>query len=208
VLNLGILVSGRGSNMMSILDSIESGKLNAKVAVVISNRANALALERAQERGIRAVFVDPKEFISKCEYEQEIAGILEEASVDLVCLAGYMSVLGQEFVRRFKYRLINIHPSLLPSFPGLHAQKQALDYGVKFTGCTVHFVDEGMDTGPIILQAVVQVHDDDTEESLSNRILREEHRIYTEAISFFEQERLVIEGRRVKILPDGKYEKE
>lgn len=208
MLNLGILVSGRGSNMMSILDSIESGKLNAKVAVVISNRANALALERAQERGIRAVFVDPKEFISKCEYEQEIAGILEEASVDLVCLAGYMSVLGQEFVRRFKYRLINIHPSLLPSFPGLHAQKQALDYGVKFTGCTVHFVDEGMDTGPIILQAVVQVHDDDTEESLSNRILREEHRIYTEAISFFEQERLVIEGRRVKILPDGKYEKE
>lgn len=152
--------------------------------------------------------MDPKEFISKCEYEQEIAGILEEASVDLVCLAGYMSVLGQEFVRRFKYRLINIHPSLLPSFPGLHAQKQALDYGVKFTGCTVHFVDEGMDTGPIILQAVVQVHDDDTEESLSNRILREEHRIYTEAISFFEQERLVIEGRRVKILPDGKYEKE
>ena len=109
---------------------------------------------------------------------------------------------------RFKYRLINIHPSLLPSFPGLHAQKQALDYGVKFTGCTVHFVDEGMDTGPIILQAVVQVHDDDTEESLSNRILREEHRIYTEAISFFEQERLVIEDRRVKILPDGKYEKE
>lgn len=188
--------------MVAIMDSIDSGRLNARVGVVISNRANALALERARERGVKAVFIDPKGFSSKSQYEQEVARVLEEANVDLVCLAGYMSVLGADFVRKFQYRLINIHPSLLPAFPGLNAQKQALDYGVKFTGCTVHFVDEGVDSGPIILQAVVPVYDDDTEEALSNRILKEEHRIYSEAISLYEQGKLVIEGRRVKIVTD------
>lgn len=208
MLTLGILASGRGSNMVAIMDAIESGRLSARVGVVISNRANALALESARKRGVKAVFVDPNGFASRNEYEKEVAKVLEEASVDLVCLAGYMSVLGSDFVKKFQYRLLNIHPSLLPAFKGLDAQKQALEYGVKFAGCTVHFVDEGVDSGPIILQAVVQVYDDDTPETLSNRILQEEHRIYSEAISLLEQGRLVIEGRRVKIASNSEREKE
>ncbi len=200
-LRVGVLASGRGSNLQAILDAAARGELPAQVVVVVSDRGDALALERARAAGVPAVFVDPARYPSRADFEAEIARLLEAHGVELVVLAGYMRVLGPAFVAAFRNRIMNIHPSLLPAFPGLHAQRQALEHGVKVAGCTVHFVDEGVDTGPIILQAAVPVLEDDTEESLAARILEQEHRLYPEAIRLYAAGRLRVEGRRVRILP-------
>lgn len=204
-IRIGVLVSGRGSNLQALMDSIKAGRLDAQIAVVVSDVKDAYALKRARSAGIEARYIDPGPTRSRLsdEAEAEIIATLDGAGANLVALAGFMRILSPELVRHFKYRMMNIHPALLPSFPGLHVQQQALDYGVKFSGCTVHFVDEGVDTGPIIIQAAVPVLDDDTEGALSERILREEHRIYTEAIRLFAEGRLKIDGRRVTVLPVG-----
>ena len=194
---IGILVSGRGTNLQAIIDAIENGALNARIAVVLSNKKEAPALERAQTKNIETVFVDPKQFADKKEFDQALAGELENRQVDLVCLAGYMRILGPEFIRKFEGKIINIHPSLLPAFPGLDVQQKAINYGVKFSGCTVHFVSEEVDSGPIILQAVVPVHDSDNAESLAKRILIQEHLIYPQAIQMIVENRLHIENRKV-----------
>lgn len=199
MLRIGVLVSGRGSNLQAIIDAIESKKIKAEIAVVISNIPGVLALERSKKHGIKAVVVNDKGFKDNSSYEKEVIKELELSKVELICLAGYMKLLSKEFVRHFKGRIMNIHPALLPAFPGLHVQRKALEYGVKYSGATVHFVDEGCDTGPIIIQAVVPVLDDDTEETLSARILEQEHKIYPEAIRLFSDNKLKIEGRRVKI---------
>jgi len=193
---LGILLSGRGSNFVAIADSIEAGRLDAEIAVVISNRADAPGLERARERGLTALALSPKG-LDRDEYDERLAAELKRHGVDLVCLAGYMRILGGQFVRQFSHRVVNIHPSLLPAFPGLDAQHQAFVHGVKVAGCTAHFVDGGLDSGPIIRQATVPVLPDDTEDSLSARILKEEHRIYSEAIAVVLSGRFRIDGRRV-----------
>jgi len=198
-LRLGVLVSGRGSNLQAIIDQAKAGKLMAQVAVVISDKKEAYALERARQAGIPAIHVNPADFPARDDYERAVLDILRQYEVELVCLAGYMRMVGQVILNAFPNRIMNIHPSLLPSFPGLHGQAQALEYGVKYSGCTLHFVDEGMDTGPIILQAVVPVYDEDTVESLSERILEQEHRIYPEGINLFAQGRLKVVGRRVYI---------
>lgn len=205
VINIGILVSGRGSNMEAILKAIRDGKIkNCEVKVVISSKKDARALEVAKTYGVKAIAIEEVGFKDRVEYDNEIMKCLIEHGVTpdngLVLLAGYMKILSPEFVNKFKWRIMNIHPSLLPSFPALHAQKQALEYGVKVTGCTVHFVDESLDMGPIILQAPVPVEEDDTVESLSNRILEWEHKIYPEAVRLFIEGKLKIEGRRVRIL--------
>jgi phosphoribosylglycinamide formyltransferase-1 len=199
MLNLGILISGRGSNLQAIIDASESGKLPAKVAVVISNDPTAGGLERAKKHNIPAIVIGPKGFKDKHTYELEIVKELKKHGVELVCLAGYMRIIGQVLLEHFPMKIINIHPSLLPSFPGLHAQRQALDHGVTVTGCTVHFVDEGCDTGPIIVQSAVPVKENDTEETLSERILQQEHHIYPLAIEFIAKDKLIIEDRRVRL---------
>jgi len=196
---LGILISGRGSNFLAIADSITSGKLDAEIAVVISNRKEAPGIDAARERGLNAVVL-PSAGLDREIYDRELIGVLERSKVDLVCLAGFMRLLSGEFLRAFAGRVLNIHPSLLPAFPGLDAQYQALQHGVKISGCTVHFVDEGLDSGPIIQQAAVPVSDADTADSLSARILKEEHRIYSEAIALVLSGRYRIEGRRVQCL--------
>ena len=178
---LGILLSGRGSNFEAIADSIQTGKLQAEIAIVISNRGEAKGLQSARQRGLRTQLIVSKGRIRE-EHDAEVIAALKGANVDLVCLAGYMRLLAPEFVRAFPDRILNIHPSLLPAFPGLDAQKQALEYGVKVSGCTVHFVDEHLDHGPIILQRTVPVLDGDDEGSLSSRILEQEHLAYSEAI--------------------------
>jgi phosphoribosylglycinamide formyltransferase 1 len=178
---LGILLSGRGSNFEAIADSIQTGKLQAEIAIVISNRGEAKGLQSARQRGLRTQLIVSKGRIRE-EHDAEVIAALNGANVDLVCLAGYMRLLSPEFVRAFPDRILNIHPSLLPAFPGLDAQKQALEYGVKVSGCTVHFVDEHLDHGPIILQRTVPVLDGDDEGSLSSRILQQEHLAYSEAI--------------------------
>lgn len=188
MLKLAILVSGRGSNLQAIIDAIEKKGLPAKIEIVISNLDNAFALERAQKHKLNT-------FVSA--NEGEILHKIHEKKVDLICLAGYMRILSPEFVKKYKNKIINIHPALLPAFPGLHVQKKALEYGVKFSGCTVHFVDEGCDTGPIILQAVVPVMDNDTEETLSARILEQEHKIYPQAIKLIAEKKIKIVGRKV-----------
>lgn len=193
---LGILLSGRGSNFRAIADAIDSGKLAAEIAVVISNRENAPAIEHARARGLDAVVV-PSKNLDREIYDRMVAAELHRKHVELVILAGYMRILSGFFLREFPLRILNIHPSLLPAFPGLDAQHQAIEHGVKFSGCTVHFVDEGLDSGPIIRQAVVPVLDDDTAETLAARILLEEHRIYPEAIGLVLSGRYRIEGRRV-----------
>ncbi|MBN3033328.1 MAG: phosphoribosylglycinamide formyltransferase [Candidatus Saganbacteria bacterium] len=198
-LNLGILVSGRGSNLQAIIDACEGGKIPAKVAVVISNDPAAAGLERAKKHNIPAVVFEPKNYKDKNTYELEIVKELKKHNAQLVCLAGYMRIVGAVLLEHFPRRIINIHPSLLPSFPGLRAQRQALDHGVTVTGCTVHFVDAGCDTGPIIIQSAVPVKENDTEETLSARILEQEHQIYPLAIEFIAKDRLKIEGRRVKL---------
>jgi phosphoribosylglycinamide formyltransferase-1 len=198
-LRVGVLVSGRGSNLQSILDAAMESEFPAEVALVLSDRENSYAVERATAAGIPAMFVNPKDFGDRAAFDAELSARLSTARVGLVCLAGYMRILGPEFVRTWAGRLMNIHPSLLPAFPGLRAQQQALEYGARIAGATVHFVDEGVDTGPIILQACVPVRDADTEDALSHRILVEEHRIYPEAVRLFAQGRLRVAGRRVRI---------
>ncbi len=193
---LGILLSGRGSNFEAIANNVASGRLNADIAAVISNRPEARGLEIARERGLPAVLI-PSKGVAREEYDRSVVAELRNRGVELVCLAGFMRLLSAEFCRAFPLRVLNIHPSLLPAFPGLEAQKQALDHGVKISGCSVHFVDELLDAGPIVRQAAVPVLDRDTVESLSARILTEEHRIYSEAIQIVLSERWRIEGRRV-----------
>ncbi len=193
---LGILISGRGSNFEAIAENIECGSLQAEIGVVIANRAEAPGLEIARRRGLNAVCL-PSRGLDREVYDRAVVEELEKCRVDLVCLAGYMRLLSSGFIRRFPQRILNIHPSLLPAFPGLDAQHQALAHGVKISGCTVHFVDEDLDTGPIILQCAVPVRDEDTVETLSARILHEEHRIYSEAIAIVLGGAYRIEGRRV-----------
>jgi len=198
-IKLGVLVSGRGSNLQAIIDASERGEIPAQVVIVVSDNPEAYALERAKKHKIEAVVVESKDFKNKDEYEKRILKVLKDKKVDLVCLAGYMKIIGPILLNPYKGRMINIHPALLPSFPGLHVQKKALDYGVKVSGCTVHFVDEGTDTGPIIVQVAVPVLEHDTEETLSERILEQEHKIYPQAIKLFAEGKLKIEGRRVRI---------
>lgn len=193
---LGILLSGRGSNFEAIADSIASGKLPAEIAVVIGNRAEARGLEAARGRGLNAVCL-PSKGLDREVYDRTVIEELDRHGVELVCLAGYMRLLSAGFIRHFPNRILNIHPSLLPAFPGLDAQHQALAHGVKITGCTVHFVDEDLDADPIVIQAAVPVLDDDTVDSLSARILREEHRIYSEAIRIVLTGNYRVDGRRV-----------
>ncbi len=201
---IAILVSGRGSNLQAIIDNIEKGELSAELAVVISDQPDAFALERARKHGIPAVHMSTKGFKDKREeYDALLAKELRQRRIDLVCLAGFMRIITPVLIKAFPNRILNIHPSLLPAFPGLHVQQKALTYGVKFSGCTVHFVDEGMDTGPIIIQAVVPILDSDTEDSLSERILKQEHNIYSRAIRLFSEGRLKVEGRRVLVTNGG-----
>lgn len=198
-INLGILASGRGSNLQSIMDAVKAGKLNARVAVVVSDRKEAQALERAKQWGVTSVHLSPKDYSTRELYDSAVVKILQEYAVDLVVLAGYMRIITSALIAPYRNRVVNIHPSLLPSFPGLHSQRQALEHGVKMTGATVHFVDEQVDHGPIIVQAAVPVLDTDTEETLSARILEQEHQIYPLAIQWFAEGRLKIMGRRVII---------
>lgn len=193
---LGILISGRGSNFLAIADAIAGHRLDAEIAVVISNYPEAPGLAAARERGLTAVVL-PSKGLDREAYDRQLIAELQKNRVDLVCLAGYMRILSGHFIREYAQRIVNIHPSLLPAFPGLDAQHQALDHGVKFSGCTVHFVEEGLDSGPIIAQAVVPVLADDTVESLSARILKQEHRIYPEALALVISGKYRVEGRRV-----------
>jgi phosphoribosylglycinamide formyltransferase-1 len=199
MLNLGILASGRGSNFQSIIDEIEAGKLNASIKLLIIDNPNAYAIERAKKHSIEYLYINPKEFSSKDDFFRKIADELKARNVELVILAGFMRIVRKPLIDAFPNRIMNIHPALLPSFAGLHGQKQAVDYGVRISGCTVHFVDEGMDTGPVIIQAAVPVSPEDTEETLSARILKLEHRIFPEAIRLYAEGRLSVEGRVVKI---------
>jgi phosphoribosylglycinamide formyltransferase-1 len=193
---LGILLSGRGSNFEAIARNIQAGKIPAEIAVVISNREDALGLARAKQMGLTTRFI-PSKGKEREAFDREVVAVLRQFQVDLVCLAGFMRILSPYFIREFCGRVLNIHPALLPAFPGEEAQRQALEHGVKFTGCTVHLVDEGVDTGPIVCQAVVPVLDDDAVETLSARILQEEHHIYSEAICLLLEDRVRVEGRRV-----------
>jgi phosphoribosylglycinamide formyltransferase-1 len=198
-LNVGVLVSGNGSNLQAIIDQIEKGMLTAEIKIVITNNSDAYALERCRKHGIFFSVTNHLDFTKREDFDRHMVDILESYEVELVVLAGFMRVLTPLFLRAFPMRVMNIHPALLPAFPGTHVQQKALEYGVKFSGCTVHFVDEGVDTGPIIIQAVVPVYDGDTVDSLSARILKEEHRIYPQAIQFYAEGKLKIEGRNVLI---------
>ncbi|HTY13028.1 MAG TPA: phosphoribosylglycinamide formyltransferase [Candidatus Omnitrophota bacterium] len=199
MLNIGVLISSRGSNLQALIDASEKKAFDGKIKIVISDKADAFGLERAKKHGIDAIHIDPKKFKDKNTYELEIVKTLKEHEVGLVCLAGYMRIVGEVLLEHYQGKMINIHPSLLPSFPGLHAQKQALEHGVMITGCTVHFVDEGCDTGPIIIQSAVPIKENDTEETLSERILEQEHHIYPLAVDFIARDKLKIDGRRVRI---------
>lgn len=204
MLNLGILISGRGSNMEYILKAIKKKKIPIKAAVVISNKPDAAGLKIAQKLGVPTEVVQSKGFEgSRADYDKKIISVLTKYGVTqkngLVCLAGFMRIISPEFVKKYKNKILNIHPALLPAFPGLDSQKQALDYGVKFTGCTVHFVDSGMDTGPIIIQAVVPIKEGDTDKELSKRILKEEHRIYPEAVNLIAKGKVKVSGRKTVI---------
>ena len=199
-LHIGVLASGSGSNLQAIIDTIENGSLAAEVTCVISNNVSAFALERARRHGIPAIHLDHRSYSGRDNYDGAIVDTLRSHGVDLVVLAGFMRIITPVLLGAYPAAVMNIHPALLPSFPGLHAQKQALEYGVKITGCSVHFVDAGTDTGPVIIQAAVPVLPDDTEETLSCRILTEEHRIYSEAIRLFAAGRLKLDGRRVVVL--------
>ncbi len=194
---IGVLLSGRGSNFVALADSVDSGRIpDSEIAIVLSNREGAAGIDRAKERGLPTRVISSKG-LERETYDRQVVAALQEAKVDLICLAGYMRLLSPYFVAAFPNRILNIHPSLLPSFPGLESQRQALEYGVKFAGCTVHFVDENLDAGPIVLQAVVPVKDEDTDATLSERILAEEHRIYSEAVRIILKGNFKIAGRRV-----------
>lgn len=201
MIRIGVLASGSGSNLQAIMEATRSGRIDGQVAVVISDKPDAYALERARQADVEAIFCDPASYETKNAYNAALAETLKGRAIDLVCLAGYMRLLRRPMLEAFPGRIMNIHPALLPAFPGLDAQQQALDYGVKVAGCTVHFVTVGMDEGPIILQAAVHVLEGDTLESLRERILVQEHRIYPEAIQLFARGRLRVEGRRVRIAP-------
>ena len=197
---LGVLCSGRGTDLQSIIDAIADGKLDAEIAVVLTDKPDVMALERARKAGIRNVCVNRKEYEDRESFEHVLVAELETSGVTLVILAGFMRILSPYFVHAYSGRIMNIHPALLPSFGGAHAHRDVLAYGVKISGCTVHFVDEGMDSGPIILQAAVPVLDDDTEETLGARVLEQEHIIYPKAIQLYVEGRLKVEGRHVRIL--------
>lgn len=199
LLPIGVLVSGNGTNLQAIIDAIENKSLKASIKVVISNNPLSYAIERARRHGIPVAVIPNKAYANKEEYDNRLVEILKERKVNLVILAGFMRILTPVFIKAFPMRIMNIHPALLPSFPGLNVQKKALEYGARFSGCTVHFVDEGVDTGPIIVQAVVPLYDSDTEEELSRRILEQEHRIYPQAIKLFSEGRLEVKGRRAII---------
>jgi phosphoribosylglycinamide formyltransferase-1 len=198
-----VLASGRGSNLQAIIDAIEAGQVQAKIVVVISNKKDAVALERARKHGLSDIFVDPKPYAGRQDsreaYDRELLEVLNQHDVELVLLAGYMKIVTAVLVDAYANRMMNIHPSLLPSFPGLDVQKKAIDWGCKLAGCTVHFVTEGVDEGPIIIQAAVPVFDNDTPETLAARILEQEHKIYPRAVQLFAEGRLRVEGRRVLI---------
>lgn len=197
-----VLVSGRGTNLQALIDASRSGFIPGEISLVISDNPQAQALRRAQEAGVPTLVLDYRSFPNKRTYEAALLEVLERESPDLICLAGYMRIVGKEIVQRFRNRIMNIHPSLLPAFPGLEAQRQAVEYGVKVSGCTVHFVDEGMDTGPIILQATCPVFEDDTPETLAERILKYEHQIYPQAVKLFLEGKLEVRGRKVFIRRD------
>jgi phosphoribosylglycinamide formyltransferase-1 len=196
---IAVFISGRGSNFMAIHDAILAGRINADIALVFSNKKEAPGLNIAEERKLDTLFLNPKDYATKEDYERKIIEEVRKRDVDLICLAGYMKILSSSFCREFKYSIMNIHPALLPAFPGLHVQQKALEWGVRYSGATVHFVTEDVDMGPIILQAVVPVYQTDTEESLSERILKEEHKIYPESIRLFFEGRLEVRRRRVFI---------
>jgi phosphoribosylglycinamide formyltransferase-1 len=200
---IAVLLSGRGSNFMAIREAVERGDVNAEISLVLSNKAEAPGLIKAREWGLDAVFLDPKLFASREDYDRSVAAEVEKRRIDLVVLAGYMRVLTPGLCDAYKHRIVNIHPALLPSFPGLHVQQKAIDWGVRFSGCTVHFVAAEVDMGPIILQAVVPVLQDDTEETLAARILVQEHKTYPEAVRLYFEGRLEVRGRRVFILDPG-----
>jgi phosphoribosylglycinamide formyltransferase 1 len=194
---IGVLLSGRGSNFVALANSVDAARIpNAEIALVLSNREGAPAIDLAKARGLPTRVISSKG-LEREAYDRQVVAVLQENKVDLICLAGYMRLLSPYFVSAFPHRILNIHPSLLPSFPGLESQRQALEYGVKFAGCTVHFVDENLDAGPIVLQAVVEVKDDDSDATLSERILKEEHRIYSEAVKIVLEGKFKIAGRRV-----------
>jgi phosphoribosylglycinamide formyltransferase-1 len=202
-LRVAVLASGRGSNLQAIIDAIEAGQVHAKVVAVISNRKDAVALDRARRHGLPDLFVDPKPFSGRPDsreaYDQALLEVLKTHEVELVLLAGYMKIVTAVLVNAYANRMMNIHPSLLPSFPGLEVQKKAVEWGCKLAGCTVHFVTEGVDEGPIILQAAVPILDQDTPETLAARILEQEHKLYPRAVQLFAEDRLRVEGRRVFI---------
>ncbi len=199
---IGILVSGRGTNLQALIDAIEKGDIPARIAVILSNKKDAPALDRARKHGIESVHVDSRKFAGKMEFDRALIHELQSRSVDLICLAGYMKILGREFIQAFEGKIINIHPSLLPAFLGLNVQQKAIDFGVKYSGCTVHFVNEEVDAGPIILQAAVPVKDEDDAESLAKRILEQEHIIYPKAVKLIAENRLTVTQGRV-ILKKG-----
>ncbi len=198
--NISFLVSGRGSNFQALAEKIQRGDINAHIKAVISDKSDAPVLEKAEKMGIKSFFIDPKKFSSRESHEREILHILHEVETDLIIAAGYMRLLTPVFIEPFRNRIINIHPSLLPSFPGKDAQAQAVEHGVKIAGCTCHFIDEGTDTGPIIMQAAVNVTQDDTAATLSHKILEQEHKILSESVKLFCEDRIKIEKRKVYIL--------
>lgn len=202
-IKLGILISGRGSNLQSIIDASKKGMIDAEIAIVISDKNDAYGLVRAKENDISTLFLSPKDYRNREDFDKKVVEELNKYKVDLVLLAGFMRIVTSVLIEPFKNRIMNIHPALLPSFPGLDAQKQALEYGVRFSGCTVHFVEEGMDEGPIIIQAVVPVMDSDAVDSLSERILKYEHKIYPIAVQLFAEGRLKVEGRKVRVNKEG-----
>ena len=200
---IAVFLSGRGSNFTAIREAVRRGDINADIGLVFSNKEDAPGLGKAREWGLETLALNPKLSATREDYDREIIGRLDDRRIDLVCLAGYMRVLTPELCDAFKYRLVNIHPALLPSFPGLHVQQKAIDWGARFSGCTVHFVAAEVDMGPIILQAVVPLLQDDTEETLAARILVEEHRIYPEAVRLYFEGRIEVRGRRVFVLEPG-----
>lgn len=197
---IAVFLSGRGSNFIAIHDSVKKGKINGEISLVFSNKKEAPGLVHAKKHGLNTLYLDPKKFASKEDYDSKIAEEIKRIDIDLICLAGYMKILTPVFCNQFENRIMNIHPALLPSFPGLHVQRKAIEWGVRYSGATVHFVTADVDMGPIILQAVVPVLQDDTEESLSERILKEEHKIYPESVRLYFEGKLVVKGRKVFIL--------
>ncbi|HHV15661.1 MAG TPA: phosphoribosylglycinamide formyltransferase [Gelria sp.] len=198
-LQLAVFASGRGSNFDALYQAIERGDLNANIKVLVSDKENAPALDKARKRNIKAIYLNPRSYINRDEYENDLLKLLKEQQVTVVVLAGYMRLVGPVLLEHFRHRIVNIHPALLPSFPGLQAQQQAVDYGVKYSGCTVHIVDAGMDTGPILMQAVVPVLPDDSGDTLAQRILVEEHKIYWRSLQLLAEGRVYIDGRKAVI---------